>query len=35
MGRASAGLHERDAACGIVTRDGTARRIRQKTWVHY
>lgn len=35
MGRTSAGLHERDAGCGIVTRDGTTRRIRRKTWVHY
>jgi hypothetical protein len=35
MGRTSAGLHERDAGCGIVTRDRTTRRIKRKTLVHY
>ncbi|HCM7803805.1 TPA: hypothetical protein QIR44_001568 [Klebsiella aerogenes] len=35
MGRTSAGLHERDADCGIELRDRTTRRIRRKTLVHY
>jgi hypothetical protein len=35
MGRTSAGLHERDAGCGVLTRDRTTRRIKRKTLVHY